>query len=75
MVNEHSLHIIWQDTQPTVAKTVKTFSTNIIFLDIILVMLLSETLSCLLPKTQRFGDWILSPSSGKTYSFAPNQQS
>jgi hypothetical protein len=26
-------------------------------------------------KTQRFGDWILSPSSGKTYSVGPNRQS
>jgi hypothetical protein len=26
-------------------------------------------------KTQRFGDWILSPSSGGTYSVAPNRQS
>jgi hypothetical protein len=24
-------------------------------------------------KTQRFGDWILSPSSGKTYSVGPNR--
>jgi uncharacterized membrane protein YoaT (DUF817 family) len=23
-------------------------------------------------KTQRLGDWLLSPSSGKTYSFGPN---
>jgi hypothetical protein len=27
--------------------------------------------SCLFFKTQRFRDWILSPSSGKTYSFGP----
>jgi hypothetical protein len=24
-------------------------------------------------KTKRFGDWILSPSSGKTYSVGPNR--
>jgi hypothetical protein len=28
--------------------------------------------SCLYFKTQRFGDWILSPYSGKTYSVGPN---
>jgi hypothetical protein len=27
-----------------------------------------ETPSCLFFKTRRFGDWILSPSAGKTYS-------
>jgi hypothetical protein len=26
-----------------------------------------------LKKTQRFGDWILSPSSGKTYSVGSNR--
>jgi hypothetical protein len=31
-----------------------------------------ETPSCLFFETQRFGDWILSPSSGKTYSVGPN---
>jgi hypothetical protein len=30
-----------------------------------------KTPSCLFFKTQRFGDWILSPSSGKTYSVCP----
>jgi hypothetical protein len=29
--------------------------------------------SCLFFKKQRFGDWILSPSSGKTYSDGPNR--
>jgi hypothetical protein len=28
--------------------------------------------SCLYLKTQTFGDWILSASSGKTYSVGPN---
>jgi hypothetical protein len=42
-------------------------TTNIIFLDIILRPVLF--------KTQRFGDWILSPSSRKTYSVMPNRQS
>jgi hypothetical protein len=32
-----------------------------------------ETPSCLFFKTQRFGDWILSPSSGKTNSIGPNR--
>jgi hypothetical protein len=36
---------------------------------------LSETPSFLFFKTQRFGDWILSPSSGKTYSVGFNRQS
>jgi hypothetical protein len=31
--------------------------------------------SCLLFKTQHFRDWILSPSSGGTYSVGPNRQS
>jgi hypothetical protein len=31
--------------------------------------------SCLLFKTQRFGDWILSLSSSGNYSVGPNQQS
>jgi hypothetical protein len=34
-----------------------------------------KTLSCLFFKTQRFGDWILSPSSDKTYSVEPNRYS
>jgi hypothetical protein len=29
--------------------------------------------SCFYLKTQRFGDWILSPSSGKTYSVGSNR--
>jgi hypothetical protein len=29
---------------------------------------------CLLIKTQRFGDWILSPSSGATYSVGRNPE-
>jgi hypothetical protein len=29
---------------------------------------LSKMSSCLYFKTKRFGDWIVSPSSGKTYS-------
>jgi hypothetical protein len=37
------------------------------------VLSLSKTPSCLFFKTQRFGDWILSPSSGKTYSVVPNR--
>jgi hypothetical protein len=31
--------------------------------------------SCLYFKTQRFGDWIRSPSSGKTHSVGSNRQS
>jgi hypothetical protein len=31
-----------------------------------------KTPSCLFFKIKRFGDWILSPSSGKTYSLWPN---
>jgi hypothetical protein len=31
-----------------------------------------KTTSCLCFKTQRFGDWILPPSSCKTYSAGPN---
>jgi hypothetical protein len=33
----------------------------------------SKMLSCLYFKTQRFGDWIRSPSSGKTYSVGSNR--
>jgi hypothetical protein len=32
-----------------------------------------KTPSFLFFKTQRFGGWILSPSSGKTYSVGPNR--
>jgi hypothetical protein len=32
-----------------------------------------KTSSCLFFKAQRFGDWILSPSSGKTYSSGSNR--
>jgi hypothetical protein len=32
-----------------------------------------SSLSKILEKTQRFGDWILSPPSGKTYSVGPNR--
>jgi hypothetical protein len=38
-------------------------------------MFLSKMSSCLHFKTQRFGDWILSPSSGKTYSVGSNRAS
>jgi hypothetical protein len=38
------------------------------FLDNIYCPVLSKTLSCFYLKTQHFGDWILFPSSGKTYS-------
>jgi hypothetical protein len=34
-----------------------------------------DPLSCLLFKIRRFGDWILSPSSGGTYSVGPNRWS
>jgi hypothetical protein len=40
-----------------------------------IVLSLSKTPSCLFFKTQCFGDWILSPFSGKTYSVGPNQLS
>jgi hypothetical protein len=36
---------------------------------------LSKTQFYLYFKTQRFGDWILSLFSGKTYSVGPNRQS
>jgi hypothetical protein len=38
-----------------------------------IVLSLSKTPSCLYFKTQRFGDWILSPSLVKTYSVGSNQ--
>jgi hypothetical protein len=41
---------------------------NIVFLDIISRIVSIQKPSCLFFKTQRFGDWILSPSSGKTFS-------
>jgi hypothetical protein len=34
---------------------------------------LSKTSFCLYFKTQRFGDWILSPSLSETYSVGPNR--
>jgi hypothetical protein len=40
-----------------------------------IVSSLSKMLSCLYFKTQRFGDWILSPSLGKTYSVGPSRYS
>jgi hypothetical protein len=39
-----------------------------------MVLFLSKRHSCLSFKTQRFGDWILSPSSSKTYSVGSNKQ-
>jgi hypothetical protein len=36
---------------------------------------LTKNSSCLFSKTQRFADWILSPSSRKTYSVGSNRQS
>jgi hypothetical protein len=42
-----------------------TVYTTIVFLDVIHRPVLF--------KTQRFGDWILSPSSGGTYSVGPNR--
>jgi hypothetical protein len=38
-----------------------------------IVFSLTKTSSCLFFKIQRFGDWILSSYSGKTYSFGPNR--
>jgi hypothetical protein len=40
-----------------------------------IVSYMSKMSSCLYFKTQCFGDWILSPSSGKTYSVGSNRQS
>jgi hypothetical protein len=40
-----------------------------------IVLSLSNMTSCFSFKTQRFGDWILSPSSGKTYSVGSIRQS
>jgi hypothetical protein len=37
------------------------------------VLFISKTPSRFYLKTQRFADWILSPSSGKTYSVGPNR--
>jgi hypothetical protein len=51
---------------------VRDVITNIMFLDIIHRPVLSKTPSCFYLKIQRFGDWILSPSWGKTHSFGPN---
>jgi hypothetical protein len=34
---------------------------------------LFRTLSCFYLETQRFGDWILCLSSGRTYSICPNR--
>jgi hypothetical protein len=42
------------------------------FLHVIHRPVLSKTQFCLHLKTECFGDWILSPPSGKTYSFGPN---
>jgi hypothetical protein len=38
-----------------------------------IVLSLPKTLAYLFFKTQRFGDWILSPSSGKTYAVGSNR--
>jgi hypothetical protein len=43
------------------------------FLTLSIVLSLSKTSSCLSFKTERFGDWILSPSSRKAYSVGPNR--
>jgi hypothetical protein len=50
-------------------------SINIMFPDIPIVLSLYKTSSSLYFKTQRFGDCILSPSSGKTYSVGPDRKS
>jgi hypothetical protein len=50
-----------------------TFTASILrFWTLSIILFLSKTPSCLYFKTQHFGDWILSPSSGKTYSVGPN---
>jgi hypothetical protein len=41
------------------------------FWTVSIVLSSSKKPSCLFFRTQRFGDWILSPSSGKTYSLSP----
>jgi hypothetical protein len=46
---------------------------GILFYDNIIVKILDIIHRCLLFKTQRFGDWVLSSSSGGTYSFGPNK--
>jgi hypothetical protein len=43
------------------------------FWTLCIVLFLSKTPSCLCLRTQRFGDWILSPSSGNTYSAGSNR--
>ena len=49
-------------------------TTSIMSLDIIhRLVYFQKTVMFLLLKTQRFGDWILSMSSGKTYSFRSNR--
>jgi hypothetical protein len=46
---------------------------NIIFLDIIHCLVFIQKRPPVYLKKQRFGDWILSPSSGRTYSVGPNR--
>jgi hypothetical protein len=43
------------------------------FCTLSIVLFLPKTPSCLYFKIQSFGDWIMYPSSGKTYSFGPNR--
>jgi hypothetical protein len=47
--------------------------TSNMFLDIFIVLSLSKNRPVYFSKTQRFGDWILSPFSGKTYSVGSNR--
>jgi hypothetical protein len=43
------------------------------FWTLFIALFLCKTPPCLYFKPQRFGDKILSPSSGKAYSFGPNR--
>jgi hypothetical protein len=54
-------------------KKTQVINTNIMLLDIIHRPVLIQKHRPVCFSKQRFGDWILSPSSGKIYSVGPNR--
>jgi hypothetical protein len=65
-------HFVIEKTSSLVIDSSKYLVQVLCFWTLSIVLSLSKTVLFIF-KTQRFGDQILSPSSGKTYSVGPNQ--
>jgi hypothetical protein len=64
--------VLFNDTNSDFWKQHQIVEQILCFWTLSIVLSLSKNRPVYFFKTQRFGDWILSPSSGKTYSVGPN---